>query len=81
MVDDERSKKFQGLLVAIKHCFKDDVVFKCDSNTSYLLSLFFGLFSSPIQPFAHYVVCQRLTQSHFYMHKLDENVPYVEPTL
>lgn len=33
--DDERSKKFQAMLVGIKHCFAPNITFKCDNNTSY----------------------------------------------
>lgn len=33
--DDERSKKFQAMLVGIKHCFAQNITFKCDNNTSY----------------------------------------------
>lgn len=33
--DDERSKKFQAMLVCIKHCFAQTITFKCDNNTSY----------------------------------------------
>lgn len=32
---DERSKKFQGMLLDIKHCFAQGVTVKCDGNTSY----------------------------------------------
>lgn len=32
---DERSKKFQSMLIDIKHCFKEGVTFKSDANTSY----------------------------------------------
>ncbi len=33
--DDERSKKFQAMLVGINHCFTPNITFKCDNNTSY----------------------------------------------
>ncbi len=33
--DDERSKKFQAMLVSIKHCFDKNITFKCDNHTSY----------------------------------------------
>lgn len=34
-ITDERSKKFQSMLLDIKHCFKEQITFKCDSHTSY----------------------------------------------
>lgn len=33
--NDERPMKFQGMLIDIKHCFKDEITIKSDGNTSY----------------------------------------------
>lgn len=32
---DERPVKFQGMLIDIKHCFKEQITIKSDGNTSY----------------------------------------------
>jgi len=34
-VTDERSMKFQRMLINIRHCFKEIITFKCDSHPSY----------------------------------------------